>query len=115
MVIKQGDIFWVNFGRSGGSKPSNFRPAVVIQSNTYNESRINTAVVVAVTSKLKYENIPGNVRLLKGEANIPKASVVNVSSITVVDKEQLIEKIGHLSQMKINNIKAGLKILFDIE
>lgn len=115
MVIKQGDIFWINFGRSDGSKPLNLRPAVVIQSNTFNESRINTAAVAAVTSKLKYENIPGNVRLLKGEANMPKASVVNVSSTTVVNREQLIEKIGHLSQMKINNIKAGLKILFDIE
>lgn len=115
MVIKQGDIFWVNFGKPTGSKPANLRPAVVIQCNTFNESKINTAVVAAITSNLKYENLPGNVRLLKGEANIPKASVVNVSSITTVDKEQLNEKIGHLSKMKINNIKAGIKILFDIE
>jgi len=36
----------------------------------------------------------GNVLLKKGEANLPKASVVNVSQILTVDKAELTECIG---------------------
>ncbi|MBM4176741.1 MAG: type II toxin-antitoxin system PemK/MazF family toxin [Ignavibacteria bacterium] len=115
MVIKQGDIYWVNFGKRNGSKPLGLRPAVVIQSNIFNESAINTVIVAAVTSQLKYENLPGNIRLMKGEAKIPKASVINVSSITIINKDQLVEKIGQLSATKIQDLKKGIKLIFDLE
>ncbi len=36
-------------------------------------------------------------RLGKGEANLPKRSVVNVSQIFTVDKADLVEKIGTLA------------------
>ena len=42
MVIKEGDIFWVDFSPAKGSEPKGKRPALVIQSNIFNESNINT-------------------------------------------------------------------------
>ncbi|ODS29805.1 MAG: mRNA interferase MazF6 [Candidatus Scalindua rubra] len=72
MVIKQGDIFWVNLGIPSGSAPGLKHPHVVIQNNIFNLSRINTVVVCALTSNLKRAKAPGNVLLSKGEANLKK-------------------------------------------
>jgi len=105
----QGDIYWVRFGRSGDSGPSGKRPAVIVQNNLLNRSNIQTTVVTLLTSNLKLARIPGNVRLKKGAANIPKASVVVVSQMAAVDKTRLLEKIGTLSPEKTNEIVDGCR------
>ena len=110
MVIPvQGDIYWVRFGRSGDSGPSGKRPAVVIQNDLLNRSNIQTTVVTLLTSNLKLSRIPGNVRLKKGAANLPKASVVVVSQMATVDKTRLLEKIGTLSQEKLIEVVDGCR------
>jgi mRNA interferase MazF len=105
----QGDIYWVRFGRSGDSGPSGKRPAVIIQSNLLNRTNIQTTVVTFLTSNLKLARIPGNVRLKKEAANLPKASVVVVSQIATVDKTRLLEKIGTLNQEKLTEVVDGCR------
>lgn len=105
----QGDIYWVRFGRSGDSGPSGKRPAVIIQSNLLNRSNIQTTVVILLTSNLKLARIPGNVRLKKGAANLPKASVVVVSQMATVDKTRILEKIGTLNQEKLTEVVDGCR------
>lgn len=113
MVIKQGDIFWVDLGPPSGSAPGFKHPHVVIQNNIFNQSRINTVVVCALTSNLKRSKAPGNVLLPKGEANLPKGSVVNISQIITIDKSDLKEKIGALSESRIRQIIEGIKLLLE--
>lgn len=113
MVIKQGDIYWVNLGDPVGSAPGFLHPHVVIQNNEFNRSKINTVVVCALTSNLKRASAPGNVLLNPGEANLPKQSVVNVSQVFTVDKSQLGEKIGALSAKRIRQILDGLQLLLE--
>ncbi|KPA17154.1 PemK family transcriptional regulator [Candidatus Magnetomorum sp. HK-1] len=111
MVISQGDVYWIDLGEPSGSAPGYLHPHVVIQNNVFNKSRINTVIVCSITSNLKYSKAPGNVLLKKGEANLIKKSVVNVSQVFTVDKTDLNEKIGHLSKMRIRQILDGIKIL----
>ena len=84
MVTNQGDIFWITLKEPAGSEPGYRHPHVVIQNNLFNRSRINTVVVCALTSNLKRAKAPGNVLLNKGEACLPKKSVVNISQIFTV-------------------------------
>ena len=56
---------------------------------------------------------PGNVRLERGEANLPKSSVVNVSQILAVDKGDLTEKIGSLSPERLRQVLDGLYLLLE--
>jgi len=98
MVINQGDVFWIDFGEPTGSEPGYRHPHVVIQNNLFNRSRINTVVVCALTSNLKRAAAPGNVLLNKGEANLPKGSVVNISQLFTVNKSDLSEKSETLSK-----------------
>ena len=113
MVIKQGDIYWIDLGEPSGSEPGYRHPHVVIQNNIFNRSRINTVVVCALTSNLKRAGSPGNILLEKGEANLPKQSVVNVSQIFTVDKRDLGEKIGALSGRRIGQILDGIHLLIE--
>lgn len=111
MVINQGDVVWIDLGEPSGSEPGYRRPYVVIQNNVFNYSRISTVVVCALTSNLKRAQAPGNVLLDKGEANLPKQSVANISQIFTVDKRDLGEKIGTLSRRRVRQILDGLRLL----
>jgi len=113
MVANQGDVFWINFGEPSGSEPGYRHPHVVIQNNVFNRSRINTVVVCALTSNLKRAKAPGNVLLDKGEANLPKKSVVNISQIFTVNKSDLVEKIGSLSRNRFYQILKGIQLLIE--
>lgn len=110
-MIRQGDVYWVDLGEPRGSAPGYRHPHVVIQNNLFNRSRIDTVVVCVITSNLKRAAAPGNVLLEKGEANLPKPSVVNVSQIFTVDKTDLVEKIGSLSPERVRQILDGLRLL----
>lgn len=103
----QGDIYWVRFGPSGDSGPSGKRPALVIQNDLLNRSHINTTVVSLLTSNKKLANVPGNLLLKKGTANLPKTSVVVVSQMATVDKGRLLEKIGTLPRQKLEEAIKG--------
>lgn len=108
MVIRQGDVFWLDFGRPRGSGPGYRHPYVVIQNNVFNRSQINTVVLCALTSNLRRAQAPGNVLLQKGEANLSKRSVVNVSQLFAVDRSSLTEKLGTLKPDRVQEILAGL-------
>lgn len=112
-MIRQGDIFWVDFGPPRGSEPGYRHPHVVIQNNVFNSSRISTVVVCALTSNLNRAKAPGNFLLRKGEANLPKDSVVNVSQIVTVNKADLVEKIGSLAPARLNLIISGIKLVVE--
>jgi mRNA interferase MazF len=113
MVINQGDIFWVDLREPSGSEPGYRHPHVVIQNNLFNRSRINTVVVCALTSNLKRAQAPGNVLLNKGEANLPKKSVINISQIFTVNRSDLSEKIGSLTREQFNEVHEGIKLLME--
>lgn len=107
VMPQQGDIYWVRFGRAEDSGPAGKRPAVIIQNDLLNRSNIQTTVVTLLTSNLRLAAVPDNVRLGKGVANLPKASVVVASQIATVDKIRLLEKIGTLDQEKLARVLKG--------
>ena len=112
-MIRQGDLFWLDLGEPAGSGPGFRHPYVVVQSDPFNVSRIRTVVVCELTSNLQRAEAPGNVLLRKGEGNLERASVVNVSQFITVDKTDLVEKIGALSKARIAEIFAGLRLLLE--
>ncbi len=113
MVIEQGEIYWVNLGEPSGSAPGYRHPHIVIQNNLFNSSNINTVVMCALTSNLKRGLSPGNVVLKKGEANLPKKSVINITQIYTVDKSDLFEKIGKVNSERLKEILSGVHLLIE--
>ena len=111
--LQQGQVYWLDFGPASSSAPAERHPCVVVQNDVFNRSAIATSVVCLITSNLTRANAPGNVLLKKGEANLPKASVVNVSQILTVDKADLVECAGKLTSTAASSVCEGLHLLFD--
>jgi mRNA interferase MazF len=102
-------VFWIAPADAPGPIPAYSHPYVVVQDNVFNHSRIMTVIVCALTSNLHRANEPGNVLLDVGEGNLPRQSVVVVSQICSVDKARLGERIGSLSDARVEQILAGLR------
>lgn len=109
--IDRGDIFWVAPDDSRGTVPAYSHPHVVVQDDVFNHSRITTVVVCALTTNLNRAKEPGNVLLDPGEGNLPKQSVVVVSQVSSVEKSRLGERIGALSDARVEQVLAGLRFL----
>ena len=114
-AIRQGEVYWLDFGPSSGSAPAERHPCVVVQSDVFNSSRIATTVVCLITSNLDRAAAPGNVPLKKGDAHLPKPSVVNVSKVVTVDKADLEERLGKIPSPALNAVLAGLRLVFEGE
>jgi mRNA interferase MazF len=107
--INRGDVFWIDPDDSRGPIPSYSHPHVVVQDDVFNHSRVATVIVCALTSNLHRAHEPGNVLLDLGEGDLPQQSVVVVSQVTSVDKARLGERIGSLSNPRVDQVLAGLR------
>ena len=111
-MIRQGEMYWLHFGAPEGSAPAGRRPALVVQHDRFNRSAISTTVVAAVTSNLRLGAMPGNVRLQRGEAGLPRPSVVNISQLRTIDRSRLGERVGVLAPARLREVLKGLALLF---
>jgi len=114
MVIRNGSIYWVDFSPGKGSEPMGRRPGLVIQDDALNDSNLNTVIMLAITSTLKFGDLPGNIILQKGEANMSKRCVINVTQIKSVDKKSIKENIGALSEERMAEVCQGLKLVMNM-
>jgi len=98
-----------------GSGPGYRRPVLVIQSDSFNSSKINTVIVVVITSNLRLAEAPGNIFLKKEDSGLEKDSVINVSQIITIDKEILIEPLGIISGKYIRKVEKGIKMVLSLD
>ena len=103
MIINQGDVYWLKLKEPAGYP----HPHVIIQEDVVN----HTVVVCALTTNIKRVNIPGNVLLEAGEANLLRQSIVVVSQVSTVEKAQLGEYIGSLTKERVDQILAGMRFI----
>ncbi len=111
MVISQGDVCWVDFGPPDGSLPARPRPAVIVQSDPFNRSKIATVVCVPLTGNLERASSPGNVLLAAEATGLPRDSVANVSQITTLNKRAIGPRVGNLEKSKLGLVLAGIDIV----
>ncbi len=106
--VRRGDIYWC-VDEAGGSIPPIPHPHVVISDDVFNQSRLTTVIVCALTSNLKRATEPGNVLLEPGEGQLERHSVVIVSQLASVPKVGLGTFIGRLADARVDEILAGLR------
>lgn len=76
----------------------------------FNDSRITSVIVCALSSNAKVFHEPGNVLLQPGEGGLPKPCAIVVSQISTVDKHRLAAYIGALSAARVDEALAGLRL-----
>jgi mRNA interferase MazF len=114
MVIERGTIWWADLGEPRGAGPGFRRPVVVVQSDAFNRSRIQTVIAVALTSNLRLLDAPGNVLVPARLSGLPKDSVANVSQVVTLDKSDLREQAGRLDGATSKRVSAGLRLVLGV-
>ncbi|MCX5830443.1 MAG: type II toxin-antitoxin system PemK/MazF family toxin [Deltaproteobacteria bacterium] len=110
--LKQGNVFWVNFDPSVGAEVKKVRPAVVVSNDINNEHSpiVSIAPITSnVTRVYSFE-----VEIPAGTANLTSRSKIMVNQTRTVDKVRLVEFIGTLPTALLSQVKAALKLHYDI-
>src|SRR5205823_6509564 len=109
LVIRRGQLFWADLGPASGSRPAKRRPVLVIQSDSYNASRLATVLAAVVTSNTALATMPGNVFLPAVATGLARDSVVNVTALVTLDKGDLVERAGEVPLALMAEIDQGLR------
>jgi len=109
--MKRGEIWWASLPAPTGSGPGFRRPVLVVQSNPFNQSRISTVVVAAITSNLSLAEAPGNVRVGRSDGGLSRPSVVNISQVLTVDKALLTARVRALPASTMRAVDEGLRLV----
>ena len=120
MVVKRGEIYWVEFDPIKGSEQGGLRPALIVQQDIGNQYS-PTTVVVAITRTLPPRPYPFVVVVDPEESGLPARSAINCSQIATVQKdepgsrlrpwsgEHKVRPIGQLSARKMAEVDQALR------
>jgi len=114
VVVERGEVWWATLPMPQGSGPGFRRPVLIVQSDSFNSSKISTVIAAVVTSNTKVSEAPGNVLLKATQCGLPKASVVNVSQLITIDKTFLTKKVRKLGKALMSQIESGIRLVLDL-
>jgi mRNA interferase MazF len=109
VVIERGSIHWADLGELDGSRPAKRRPVLVVQADPYNASRLATVLVAVLTSNTKLAAAPGNVFLPSSATGLPRDSVVNVTALVTLNKDDLTARVGAVPTVLMRDVDSGLR------
>ena len=86
----------------------------MISADSFNRSAMETVIVAANTASQPLARRPGNVVLPAGTGGLAQESVVNVSQLATVDREQLVERLGTLGAGFMRQVDSGLSLVLGL-
>ncbi len=120
MMVKRGEIYWVEFDPVKGSEQGGLRPALIVQQDLGNQYS-PTTVVAAITRTLPPRPYPFVVVVEPDESGLPATSVINCSQVATIQKdepgsrlrpwpgEHKVRPIGQLSSQKMVEVDRALR------
>lgn len=103
---RRGEVWWVRVDKR--------RPAVVVQTDKVREPRVQSFVVVPLTSRLHLEELPGNVRLDRRDTGLPRTAVANVYDVQKVLGADFLERLRALPADRLSAVGDGLRLVLDL-
>jgi mRNA interferase MazF len=87
---------------------------VIVQSDDFNETEINTVIGVIVTSNLRLAAMPGNVLIRSAISGLRQDSVVNVTQVVTIDQIDLTDFVSFVDDRSMEAIDAGLRLVLSL-
>ena len=88
---------------------------LVVCSDSFNRSGINTALAVAISSNTDLARAPGNVELPADASGLRRDSVVNVSQVVTLDKALLASCAGVVDFPTMRRVGSGPRLVLGLD
>jgi mRNA interferase MazF len=82
---------------------------LVIQSASYNASRLATVIAAVITSNTALATMPGNVFLPAAVTGLKRDCVVNVTAVVTLNKDDLGRAVGAVPDSLMRKVDHGLR------
>jgi mRNA interferase MazF len=112
--VKRGEIWWADLAEPRGSEPGGRRPVVIVQDDLLTASRLQSVIVVPLTTNLGRARAAGNVPLGAAETGLKRDSVALVCQVLTLDKDFFDEPVGSLSKRTLRSLDDGLRLALDL-
>ena len=103
---RRGEDWWVRVDKR--------LPAIVVQTDKIRDFQVGSFLVVPLTSRLRLDGLPGNVRLNRTDTRLPKPSVANVYDVGKVLRPDFDARLGSLSAKRLTAVTDGLRLVLDL-
>lgn len=116
MLMKQGDIFYANFGIDNliGGEQRGIRPVLIIQNDRGNRFS-GTIQVACLTSAINKAPLPTHVVLDNKYKGLKYPTTVLIEQIKTIDKTRLIRYLDTITRKDMYKVKKALIASFDLE
>ena len=104
--LQQGQIWWAQ-----PPELSEPEAVLIIQSDAFNRSVIETAVCIPLSPDWKLAPAPGNVLIAQSDSGLPKVCVANVAHIITIDREFLTECVGSVPNFILQSVLDGVQLV----
>ena len=108
-----GTVLEVSLDPSVGREYMKTRPCLVVQSDLLNKYS-QVTIVAPITGAENVKPGPTFVRIEKGEAGLPKDSLVVCHQLRTVDESRLGKVYGQVRQETMLKVKEALRIVLDM-
>ena len=107
--VRRGDIFYADLSPVVGSEQGGLRPVLIIQNDIGNKYS-PTVICAAITSQMNKAKLPTHIMLSSDTYALPKDSVILLEQIRTIDKRRITEKLCHLDDAMMKQVKKALLI-----
>jgi mRNA interferase MazF len=113
--MKQGEIWLINLDPTIGAEIRKIRPAIIVNDNSL--GKLPLKIIVPITDwKDSYEIASWMIKLEPNSKNgLTKVSSADCFQVRSVSQERFVRKLGNISLILIDEIKAGLSKVLSIE
>ena len=113
MSVKRGDIYYADLSPVVGSEQGGLRPVLIIQNDIGNRYS-PTVIAAAITSRMGKTKLPTHIDIYAERAGLAKDSVILLEQIRTLDKRRLKEKMGHLDEGLMDQVKTAIAVSFGL-
>jgi len=106
---RRGDVYWARLDPTVGAEIATTRPAVIISNDVGNQYS-SVITIAPLTTGGGQRVYPFEVPIPGGEGGLGRTSRVLLNQIRTVDKRRLENRMGALSQVRMRQVDAAIRI-----
>lgn len=112
MNPRRGEVWLVDFGDPLRREQSGTRPAVVVSSDSLNDSPAGVVVTVPITTT--YRGLPSHVEIDSSSSGLDEISYAKCEDMKSISEQRLVARLGAVNDEALFEIARTLRFLLEL-